>query len=99
VDAEELSRAKENAKGRLVLSLESTSARMNRLGGSLLHGLPLLSLDELIEKIDAVDVGDVQALAAELLDAGRLSVAAIGLDEDAIQSSITALSDQLVVAA
>jgi predicted Zn-dependent peptidase len=99
VDPEELSRAKENAKGRLVLSLESTSARMNRLGGSLLHGLPLLSLDELIEKIDAVDASDVQALAAELLDAERLSVAAIGPDEDAIQASITPLSDQLVVAA
>jgi predicted Zn-dependent peptidase len=99
VDATELSRAKENAKGRLVLSLESTSARMNRLGGALLHGLPLLSLDELIERVDAVQAADVQALAGDLLDPARLSVAAIGPDEEAFHGAITPLSPALEVPA
>ena len=36
--AEELERAKENLKGRVVLALESTGARMNRLGSELLAG-------------------------------------------------------------
>ncbi len=54
VDADELSRAKENVKGRLALSLESTLTRMNRLGGSVLMDIPLLSLDEMVDRIDAV---------------------------------------------
>ena len=40
--AEELSRAKENLKGRVVLALESTGARMNRLGSEILAGSPLM---------------------------------------------------------
>ena len=53
-DAEELDRSKENVKGRIVLSLESTAARMNRLGSSVLAELPLLTVDEVVERIDAV---------------------------------------------
>ena len=47
-------RAKENLKGRVLLSLESTGARMNRLGSEVLAGAPLLSLDEVVDRIDAV---------------------------------------------
>src|SRR6476661_2272087 len=43
---EELDRARENVKARIVLSMESTSARMNRLGASTLFELPLLDTDE-----------------------------------------------------
>ena len=52
-------RAKENVKGRVVLALESTAARMNRLGSSVLGGLPLLSVDEVEARIDAVTLDDV----------------------------------------
>ena len=45
---EELERARENVKARVVLALESTGARMNRLGASLLFGLPLLEADEVM---------------------------------------------------
>ena len=37
-------------KGRTVLSMESTLARMNRLGRSVLIGVPLLSLDEIVAR-------------------------------------------------
>ena len=47
---EELHRAKENLKGRVVLALESTGARMNRLGSEVLAGAPLLSLDEVVAR-------------------------------------------------
>ena len=57
---EELDRAKENLKGRVVLALESTGARMNRLGSEVLAGAPLLSLDEVVARIDAVSVQDLQ---------------------------------------
>ena len=51
----ELARAKENLKGRIALSQESVSARMNRLGSALLLDLPVLTVEETIERIDAVD--------------------------------------------
>ena len=62
----ELVRAKENLKGRVVLALESTGARMNRLGSELLAGAPLLSLDEVVERIDAVSQEDLAGLVEEL---------------------------------
>src|SRR5919205_1598022 len=51
----ELERAKENLKGRITLSMESTSNRMSRLGRSLITDTELLSLDRIIAEIDAVD--------------------------------------------
>jgi len=88
---EELARAKENAKGRLVLSLESTATRMNRLGASILTGVPLLSVDELIDRIDAVTGDDVGALVDGLYDSNRLSAAGIGPDEDAFRAALEPL--------
>ncbi len=78
---EELSRAKENLKGRVVLSLESTSARMNRLGSEILAGAPLLTLDDVVARIDAVSLHDLRALVDELWAPERLSAAGIGPDE------------------
>lgn len=80
VPAAELDRARESVKGRTVLALESTGARMNRLGGALIAGMPILTIDELLGRLDAVGAGDLQSLACELLDPERLSLAAIGPD-------------------
>ncbi|MGI8622575.1 MAG: M16 family metallopeptidase, partial [Solirubrobacteraceae bacterium] len=89
--ADELTRAKENVKARIILGLESSSARMNRLGGSVLFGLPLLEPEELMARIDAVQVSDLEALAAELWAPERLSAAGIGPDKDAFQAGVEAL--------
>ena len=90
-DAQELERSRENAKGRLVLALESTAARMNRLGSSVLTSQPILSVEELVARIDAVTVEDLQALAEELFHAGELSVAAIGPDEAVLREALVPL--------
>ncbi|HEV2998820.1 MAG TPA: pitrilysin family protein [Solirubrobacteraceae bacterium] len=87
----ELERSRENVKGRIALSLESTSARMNRLGTSVLGGLPILSVEELIERIDAVDHAALRALAAELFAPERLSVAAIGPSEETFVEALSPL--------
>ena len=89
---EELARAKENLKGRIVLSLESTGARMNRLGSHILGGVPLLTVDEVIAQIDAVTHDDLVELAGELFASDRLSVAGIGPDDDAFAAAIAPLS-------
>ena len=90
---EELSRAKENLKGRVVLSLESTGARMNRLGSHILGDVPLLSVDEVIAGIDAVAHEDLLMLAGELFAPERLSVAGIGPDEGAFDGAIAPLTE------
>jgi predicted Zn-dependent peptidase len=92
---DELERAKENLKGRVVLSLESTGARMNRLGSEVLAGAPLLPLDEVVERIEAVTIEDLALLVRELWAPERLSAAGIGPEEsrfDQALSSITAVA-------
>jgi predicted Zn-dependent peptidase len=98
VTADELDRSRENVKGRIVLSLESTTSRMNRLGSSVLAGLPLLSVDEVLERIEAVTLEDVAALARELFAPGRLSAAGIGADEAAFREALQGVSPELVAA-
>jgi predicted Zn-dependent peptidase len=88
---EELERSRENLKGRLVLSMESTAARMSYLGGSVLNGLPILSLDELIGRIDAVGVDQLLELADSLYRASELSLAAVGPDESAFLEAVEPL--------
>jgi predicted Zn-dependent peptidase len=86
--AEELARAKENLKGRVLLALESTGARMSRLGSELLAGAPLLGLDEVVEKIDSVTLPDLDELTAELWDPSRLSVVGIGPDAKRFEQAL-----------
>ncbi|HWC25298.1 MAG TPA: pitrilysin family protein [Solirubrobacteraceae bacterium] len=96
VTPDELERSKENLKGRIVLSLESTAARMNRLGAAVLSGVPVETIDEVVERIDSVSHEDVHALARELLAPERVSAAAIGADEDVFRSAIEAVAPGLV---
>jgi predicted Zn-dependent peptidase len=91
VTPDELERSKENVKGRIVLSLESTAARMNRLGAAVLNDLPLLSVDEVVERIETVTIDDLAELTAELLAPERLSAAGIGTDEDVFRRGIEPL--------
>jgi predicted Zn-dependent peptidase len=90
-DEQELIRSRENLKGRVVLSLESTAARMSRLGASLLNGLPILPVDEVLERIDSVGIADLSELAGQLFTAGHLSVAGVGPDQEAFRAAIAPL--------
>jgi predicted Zn-dependent peptidase len=88
---QELERSRENLKARLVLSMESTAARMSYLGGSVMNGLPILSLDELIARVDAVQDDGLRELAGALYRPGELSVAAVGPVESALREAIEPL--------
>jgi predicted Zn-dependent peptidase len=90
-DEQELTRSRENLKGRVVLSMESTAARMSHLGASLLHEMPILSVDEVIERIDAVSLSDIEPLAGELFAPDRLSVACVGPDRQIFDAAIVPL--------
>jgi predicted Zn-dependent peptidase len=98
VSAGELARAKESVKGRLVLSSESTAARMSRISRATLFGLPIEDLDQMLARVDAVGVEDLSELAAELFGRGQLSAACIGRDEDRFRAALAPVSEELVAA-
>lgn len=78
----ELSHCKEQLKGRLMLGLESMSARMVRLAQQeILLNAPV-SLDETRSLIDAVSNEQVGAIAEELFDPRRFSMVVIGPVKD-----------------
>jgi predicted Zn-dependent peptidase len=94
----ELERAKENLRGRLLLSLESTSNRMTRLGRAMITDVELLSIEETIERIDAVTADDVAALAQELLAPEALSVAGIGPREKRFRDAVARFNPHALAA-
>jgi predicted Zn-dependent peptidase len=99
IGEEEFERARENVKGRTVLSMESTLTRMNRLGGSVLMGVPLLTVDEVLAEIDRITLDDVVELAAELFRPESMSAAGVGSDEDAFRSALERINPGLAAAA
>ncbi|MEU4568528.1 pitrilysin family protein [Micromonospora sp. NPDC023956] len=73
----EVARGKGMSKGSFVLGLEDNGSRMSRLAkGELLYG-DLAPVDELLSRVDAVTVADVNTLAAELLSR-PMSLAVVG---------------------
>jgi predicted Zn-dependent peptidase len=78
VTEEELRRAKDHLKGSLMLSLESTSSRMNRLAKHELQLGSFLTMDAMLAAIDGVKHEEVQALISELVDEERLALTTLG---------------------
>jgi predicted Zn-dependent peptidase len=68
VTAEELERGKGQLRGSLVLGMEDTGSRMNRIGKSELVYGEMLSIDEVLSRIEAVTLDDVREVASDVLD-------------------------------
>lgn len=96
---EEFARVKEYVKGKTALSMESPMGRMSQIGRSLLLDVPILSLDEIEAKIDAVTIDDMRELAAEFYDPARFSAAAVGPDEDTFRKALEPVNPRLVATA
>jgi len=71
ITAVELDRGKGMLRGGLVLGMEDTGARMNRLGKAEVSYGELLSIDDLLGRVAAVTLDDVRTVAADLLSAPR----------------------------
>jgi len=78
VTQSELDKAKEIAKGRLVLSLENSRAVAGWLGVQELLTKRILSVDEVIALVEAVTTEDLKRVARVLFTSGRFSLAAVG---------------------
>jgi len=68
VDEKELEEAKAHLKGKLLLSQENTSNRMTRMAKSEIYFNRYVTLDELVENIDAVNAEDLQKFSKEFFD-------------------------------
>ena len=78
ISEEELRRTKEQLKGSLMLSLESTTARMSNLARQEMYFDRFYDLDELIERIEAVTADDLTKLANEFFHTESVAVTALG---------------------
>ena len=85
VTQSELSLAKEHIKGSLTLALESTSSRMIRLGRNEFALGRQMTPEEIEERVDAVNVEDIQSIAADLFSEEQLGLCILGpVDEASI---------------
>ncbi|MEX0907966.1 MAG: pitrilysin family protein [Gemmatimonadota bacterium] len=76
--AEELDDVKGQVKGQIVLSLESSSARLHRLAGTELYGEPFRTMDEITQLVDAVTLDVAAALAAEYFSPAQQTLLRLG---------------------
>lgn len=81
ITASELLKGKEQMKGSLMLGLESTSNRMHRLGKNELYLEKHRTIDEIIEKIDAIQLEDIERVTNQLFS-DRYAAAVIGPIEE-----------------
>jgi predicted Zn-dependent peptidase len=78
VSDEEVERAKGHVRGALVLGMDDPGGRMFRLGRSeLMHG-EVLTVDELLARVDAVSTSDVHRVAKRLFNAGGPVLTCVG---------------------
>jgi predicted Zn-dependent peptidase len=99
IRAGELERAKENMKGRLLLSLESTSSRMTRLGKATVTDTEIVPIEETERRIDDVTVEAVAALARDLYAPELLSAAGIGPSEKRFRAAVARINPDAVARA
>jgi len=79
---EEIARGRGQVKGSTVLGQEDVSSRMTRIARSQIHGDPLLSIDEVLQRVDAVTIEEIQQVATQILDQEEL-LAVVGPFDDA----------------
>jgi len=78
VSSSELERARENIKGSIVLGVEDISSRMFRLGKTLMFDKKVLTINQILKKIDKVTVGDINRVVDKYLDPSNFSTVILG---------------------
>ncbi|WP_263358271.1 M16 family metallopeptidase [Acidicapsa ligni] len=75
---EELTRAKEQVKGNILLGLESSNARMSNLARQEMYFRHFFSVEEVLDRLDAVTAEQVQMMAQKLFVSERIAVTLLG---------------------
>ncbi len=76
--AEELTRAKDQLKGNILMGLESSNSRMANLARQEIYFGQFFTSDEIIARIEGVNAEEVQAMAQRLFDPERIAVTLLG---------------------
>jgi predicted Zn-dependent peptidase len=77
VSSRELNRAKENIKGSIMLSLESSSSRMTHLAQQMIYHNRFRELEEILKAVQQVSARDIRDLADRMFDASCLTLTAL----------------------
>jgi len=75
---EEIKRAKDQLKGSLMLSLESSTARMSNLARQEMYHDRFMGMDEIIAKVEAVTLEEVVRSANEMFQQDAIAVTVLG---------------------
>lgn len=78
ITKEDLQKSKEQLKGNYILGLESTSSRMNSNGKSELLLEYINSPEEILDKVDKIDMDSVNKVIEEIFDIDKASFSAVG---------------------
>ncbi len=92
VSSEELKAAKEQIKGNMILGLESSDSRMQRLANNEICFGREVALEESLERIDAVTMDDIVDLARDVFEPESLNLAVLG---DANERDVTERMDEI----
>jgi predicted Zn-dependent peptidase len=76
--ADELRRAKDQLKGNLLLSLESSMARMSNLARQQMHFNYFFGMDEILNKVESISEDQVLAMANQLFQPEMVAVTLLG---------------------
>jgi len=78
VSPEDLQRANDQLKGGIMLGLESTASRMSNLARQEMYFGRFLTLDEMIQKIEAVTAAEITAIAKEFFRTENVALTVLG---------------------
>jgi len=92
ITAEQLAKAKEQLKSNFLLSLENAASRMNSIGRTLLMLNKVVTPDELVTKIDAINMDMFYAVCDKILKMDQMSLSLVGkqvegMTKDALNSA------------
>jgi predicted Zn-dependent peptidase len=75
---EELTRAKDQVKGNILMGLESSNSRMANLARQEMYFQQFFTVEEITARIDTVQADQVQAMAQRLFDPNRIAITLLG---------------------
>jgi predicted Zn-dependent peptidase len=78
VSPDELERAKNQLKGSLMLSMESSTARMSNLARQEMYYNRFFGMNDIIERVQAVSAEDVRQNASEFFRSDQIAVTVLG---------------------
>jgi len=76
--ADELTRAKDQLKGNILMGLESSNSRMANLARQEMYFHNFMTVDEVIARIEEVEAAQVQSMAQRLFDSDKVAVTLLG---------------------